>query len=383
MEETIKNSFGKTITKWDKVYIYHHFDADGYASAAAVALNYYGEVTGDEEHIESLVPIEYYSCTHSKPMKLDKVDICLNCIVYIVDYSFSRLDDQKEIKRLLKEGVKIVWNDHHETSKTIEAEHTEFKDLPGSRVLFKRSPYAGCYLTWEYLYQFKEIPEWIRLTSDHDTWQDNQDAHDFVSAMTFEGLQDTYLNPDTQSILRLSLKGKVPESFIEEKIKKGATLREIDTIRNERKVKRCAWESELSVCINKESIDPENALDIPTNENGYIKFDTKILVINAGGNSTLFGEKFEEYDAVCTINTNDGVHWTHTMFSKANGGLPVNVLALFFGQYFGITGGGHEHAAGWTATGLCFKKNMTSVVTSHKIELEGGGINHSYNFRFM
>ena len=63
MEKTRKNIFEETITEYEKVYIFHHFDADGYASAAAVALNYYEKITGDDkETIESIIPIEYFSC---------------------------------------------------------------------------------------------------------------------------------------------------------------------------------------------------------------------------------------------------------------------------------------------------------------------------------
>lgn len=365
-----------------KVYVFHHNDADGYASAAIIG-SFYTKIKDNK--LEYDVPVEYYSCSYSSPMELDKIDVTKECRVYIVDYSFTREDDQKKILELKdNRNVQFVWIDHHESSKLIEESNSYFKSMDGIRCLEKGSPYAGCYLTYLYVNRFPllrpidTIPLWIRLTSEYDTWQYDQAARYFAKCVNFEGLENAFLRLDRtedgkESFLRIESFGrymtkdvhnKEIERVVDEKIATGRILTDIDNIRNKRRVENSSWETKLSVSMDRYYIDPHHKLKLRQDWDNRIEMSNqKILVMCGTGNSLVFGDKINEYDAVCLVTTNDGTYFTHSLYSR-DGGAACNIIASFFGKYYGITGGGHEHAAGWTAPCICFRKNYHHSISA-------------------
>jgi hypothetical protein len=79
----------------------------------------------------------------------------------------------------------------------------------------------------------------------------------------------------------------------------------------------------------------------------------KVLCCNRGGNSLIFGDNFKDFDAVIPFTT-DGVQWTYSIFSHESKEFDLSKVASFFRDKYGISGGGHKHAAGWVADHCIF-----------------------------
>ena len=71
-----------------KIHIFHHFDADGYCSAAVLIKYLLGQA--DKEDIKC------YSCIHSSQMDFSHVE--KDDFVFILDYSFPEVDKPEIIK---------------------------------------------------------------------------------------------------------------------------------------------------------------------------------------------------------------------------------------------------------------------------------------------
>jgi oligoribonuclease NrnB/cAMP/cGMP phosphodiesterase (DHH superfamily) len=65
----------------------------------------------------------------------------------------------------------------------------------------------------------------------------------------------------------------------------------------------------------------------------------KCFCLNRKGNSLMFGEKIDEYDAVIPFYFNNG-KWTYSIYSKKEN-IDCSEIAKTYG------GGGHKGAAGW------------------------------------
>ena len=50
----------------------------------------------------------------------------------------------------------------------------------------------------------------------------------------------------------------------------------------------------------------------------------------------------------------------------------MHVAALYFGKRYGITGGGHDHAAGWSSDEITFRSNCEYYATETTYTCEEG-----------
>ena len=96
----------------------------------------------------------------------------------------------------------------------------------------------------------------------------------------------------------------------------------------------------------------------------FTKIGTVLCLNSIYGNSKIFGDKFDEYVAVCKFGY-DGTHdtWVYSMyasevFNKDND-VDLTPIAKFFG------GGGHKHACGWTLSFNIFDRR-SNVPYNHE-----------------
>ena len=73
----------------------------------------------------------------------------------------------------------------------------------------------------------------------------------------------------------------------------------------------------------------------------------KCFCLNRKGNSLMFGDKINEYDAVIPFYYNNG-KFTYSIFSNKED-IDCSVIAKSYG------GGGHKGAAGWVTSKLIFE----------------------------
>lgn len=223
---------------------------------------------------------------------------------------------------------------------------------------------------------YEKAPEWIRLVSDHDVWRHEIPGSDeFTKGCSQKGMYSTFLGlkePNKVSYMVMFFKNIIEpmvngtgRNDMYEMVQKNQTVQMIETGRNLfewedskncRLLKSNAYEAGVHIRVPRDYIDPENVMKFPTDQNGVIDAEARILCINNYGNSRVFLNNIEKYDAV-VIFTYDGESFKHSMFSKADGGFRCNLAALYFGKFFGITGGGHDHAAGWQSMEPTFHKN--------------------------
>jgi oligoribonuclease NrnB/cAMP/cGMP phosphodiesterase (DHH superfamily) len=104
--------------------------------------------------------------------------------------------------------------------------------------------------------------------------------------------------------------------------------------------------------VNKDIL--KNAFEVE-----FTKIGTVLCLNSIYGNSKIFGDKFDEYVAVCKFGY-DGTHdtWVYSMyasevFNKDND-VDLTPIAKFFG------GGGHKHACGWTLSFNIFDRRSNA-----------------------
>jgi hypothetical protein len=403
------------------VHIFYHHDADGFAAAAVIGQTFL-ELT--EEGFQYKEPVSYHICDHSKPLDFAEVNPDGSDQLYFVDYSFSRVDDQLLLEKYLQDhpGCHFCWIDHHQTSNLIIHDHPVFAEklkedglvlIPGDlEARYKEEKnddvYSGAMLAYFYLIGSKDelyrrdespvftkdlvclkalyegAPAWIRLVSDHDTWRhDLEGSEEFTKGCTHKGLYATFLehNRDTDpSYIEImysymqamygrntliyseyNLKGA---NKTKDLIETGKNLFAIEDSRSCRLLKSNGFEAAISIRVSPETVDKDGVLGFPVDEDGMIYETARVICFNGYGNSRVFLNAYDLYDAV-VIFSFDGEFYKYSMYSKADGGFRCNLAALCFNKIYGITGGGHAHAAGWTISAKdvpTFLKNQLTVI---------------------
>lgn len=128
-----------------KVKCFYHDDMDGVCSAQIVKM----------KHPEA----ECFPVDYERGFPWEIVD--KNDLVYMVDYGLQPFDKMIE----LNSKCNLVWIDHHKTA--IEAYNASGVDIAGYRDLHL----AGCEITWQYLFPDEDIPIYVQLLADYDTWR--------------------------------------------------------------------------------------------------------------------------------------------------------------------------------------------------------------------
>ena len=255
----------------------------------------------------------------------DAVDISYfvpGACVIIVDFSFKPDQMAKIVEAIGPEG-EVIWIDHHATAAAYSYEFPGLRD-------FSDKGQSGAELTWQYFFPEVELPEWVRLLGDYDTFRLKEAGR---SLLFYEGLKLHEQSP----------------------------------------LKDCVWKSLWSAAplggnqwssrpITVEEVIKEGRLATSYRDNyceqmlrgyGYeIEFEGhKALVLNLYRfGSGQFGSRFSQYP-ICIAYIHDGSKFTVSLYSET---VDVGALAKKHG------GGGHRGASGfvceqlpWACPGSC------------------------------
>lgn len=397
-------------------YIYHHNDGDGYAAATIIAMQYCRVVPFDElSGEENMTPVAMDESVHLIPSNFNRdMDFSMiekGDVIYMLDYTSSRENDIEAINNLWEKfgtDIRYIHIDHHKSALTI------IERCPGLRNYLKETDGGGIFPTEEFeqagcmlayiakkigvsmfsmlfkWYFFKEeipinidikekfaiieadAPTWLLYAGDHDIYAGKYiPSHTFAEGAFYEGSYNVYTNL------------QIPNSFLnlmviwEEEIKKNAPFNtdstspkmEIQTKRlieygaqiklivgiHYKKHLKHAFEIVVCMDLSKEFLDPTDEMKFPYGLDGKYHATGKLLCMNELGNSEAFLEKFEDYDAVVLFSF-DGDLVKYSIFSKKSSEFKCNALAIWGGKMFNISGGGHDHAAGFYNDDLFFKK---------------------------
>lgn len=314
----------------DKIYVYHHNDHDGIVAAGIVYKRYKNPINAHK--------IIFNMIDYNVLLNFDHIDFEKGDKVFFLDYSFSNKDNIEEFKKLLNRritGKEVVWIDHHKTS--IEGDLNNFYQIPGIRRM------GLCGAAWTYLYLYfeefrnidlesrddfpeffhssKVVPGFLKYIDDYDCWKHLYSAtNDFHYGLTISDPTDDLISILLSTSMELEL---VVAKYIDDIIKQGKVTQKYLNFENkEYHVEMYGFEYTL-----------------PEEHGGY-----KCFCMNRKGNSLMFGDKINEYDAVIPFYF-DGKRWSYSMFSNKDH-IDCSEVAKSYG------GGGHKGAAGWTSETL-------------------------------
>lgn len=355
-----------------KFHIYHHLDADGYCAAATLLRYFLNKI--DRKDILT------YSCVHSSEMNFSNVDT--GDVVFIVDYSFPDCD-KEGLKKLYETTTKeIYWIDHHKTTDNIISESKVFEEFAENGLVETSNLYAGCLLTYlwcmmhrlsdqneilinktssEHIHRFLyekntrtislNVPKWIRLVSDHDTFRHEiNGSMDFVTGLSAYGLTSVFIDPESK--LSFVNRYQNDDSMIDTICNTGKNINDYNEKRNKSLVERNSFD------VMFQFVDQE------TNNSEWYN----VTCINGYGNSTVFGEKYNTSDAVCIFDY-DGCVYAYSMYARDDSKIDCSAVALYFKKRYHLNGGGHLHAAGWSAPVNIFEhEEMIEILIDHHID---------------
>ena len=326
--------------------VFYHFDDDGRCAAAIVKrelINVFDTVSKEDF-------IEY---GHSGTLELPELK--LNEVVYIVDLA---LDDTiiSLIKHCISQGSRVYHIDHHKTG--IEKYETVKDEFNANYVPFFNTMVSGCMLTWifaamtpeERLHpndvKFDFADDWSHFALNYDE-SDISTLREYFIPPAIRYIDDNdvwrHAIPETKYF---SLGFKTADD------KHPMSKTWDDVIYNNQKTVYDYVNAGNIIWNYQETLYKKamyNAFDF--------EFEgKKIRCVNMPiGNATLFGDAYNEYDAVCKYSYNGGAgHWIYIFYSREDGGADVADIVNKLGkEHDGISYGGHEHAAG-----MHLKKNI-------------------------
>ncbi len=310
-----------------KIHVYHHNDHDGII-AAGILYNHHikDNIFCDED-------FSFHMIDYDTELNFDNINTG-DDQVYFLDYSFSNEHNLKEFKKLLdrrKNMHDIIWIDHHKTSIGLFEEY----EIPGIRNT------ALCGAAWTYLkvngilsrwiknnvdldkdasklFHFSEykIPLFLKFIDDYDCWKKIYlSTNDFHYGLQISSPKDLIISKLLNS-----------DSGIEDIASIGEQIQEYLKFENrEYHINMYGFEYTL----------PE--------EHGGLK----CFCINRKGNSIMFGDKINKYDAVIPFFYING-KWKYSIFSNKDN-IDCSQIAKTYG------GGGHKGAAGWITDKLIFE----------------------------
>lgn len=279
---------------------FHHDDIDGRAAGAVVA-----------KFENNYQPENFFEVDYVQVLPLDKIN--RNERVYFVDYSFSK-NTVDVLRRILEITPDVIWIDHHKSSEDMLKEYPEFKTIPG----IVKEGISGAALAYMYLYHksYEEIPKILQYVSDYDCFHLK-----LPDTMQFKyGVESVDHGPLSDLWVRAL---DVNYGILEELIRRGEIVKSYH---------------------NNQCKDVRNTYGYESTVEGYTA-----LIINRDGNSSLFGDQFNQYD-VCIRWTFNGERYVYSIFTSKDD-IDVSKIAEKFG------GGGHKRAAGFSSVELLFKKS--------------------------
>ena len=360
------------------VFIFHHNDLDGRASAS-VAYEFYKGIY--ENANIKLIEVDY-------TIELNE-DIQKDDIAVFLDYSFSSKNNVEYLTTLIENNIRVVWIDHHASSLNVLKNNSELFDACGDSKkvdIVLDTSYCGAWLSFNY---FKEkylsmkankevknkymgyVPDFIKYVNSHDLWRfDMPNTEEFVL-----GIESLDYAPE-------KLMDMVYGNFSIDLFNNKNIIRRAIAIMDKHNTECRKYIESESTFINnmieagkciKRYKDRQNKI-----ERNYSGFEFKIkyksetkqityrgFAMNLHGNSSVFGEKFNEYDIVCPfIRTKSGI-WKYSLFTSKDG-IDCSSIASALGCMDYLGGGGHVKAAGFQTKKCIFDSGNTIHVSPEK-----------------
>lgn len=296
--------------------IFHHNDMDG-RSAAYIAYKFikkYEHLYPDKEKIE-FIELDY-----KKEIEIDKIKD--NETVIIVDYSFTE-STLPTLMAMIHKSNTLIWIDHHKSSVELINKYDELGYMFRGIISDEMS---GVALAYKYFYdlagndiKFENMPYWIRLVSDYDTWKYIYGDDTIYFKLGID------MNPcsPTDKIWEQLSDSCLDIMYLNTTITNGRIIKGYIDKDNRSSLKRFGFESEFE--------------------------GQKCYAINKTSNSWVFGDKIKEYPFVMTFTFN-GSDYTYSIYSEDKD-TDCSKLAEKYG------GGGHKGAAGFSSKELLLRRN--------------------------
>lgn len=294
----------------------YHLDADGKCAAYWVAVAF------DDWDPNNYIRMNYgWDVNWLSKVEKDET-------VVIVDFSI----EPDEMRELLKKTQDVIWIDHHYSAiKKYDNFETEIKGLRYDGI-------AGCMLTYCYFFEMNEgqyefnpekmteyAPEFTKYIADHDVWkfEFGDNTRHFILGFEMLGDMPPY---DKENWTYISY-----PCHTDELIERGAIA------------------AKYRDCVSSKYRKSSSFEYYFGNHSEY-----KVLCFNYMGNSAVFGEEYDNYDAVCLFSFN-GKYWSYTFYSSD----PERVNCADIAESYKsdpatISAGGHKGAAGLQTTKFLF-----------------------------
>lgn len=336
------------LNEGQRVWIFHHNDADGYASGFLS----YKYITRTDTNLD----VKSFACDYTT--NFTKFDIASDDIVFLVDLSFTK-ETVSKLLHIDSMTKNIIWIDHHESDilmfKELEYMDEIVNKWLGCVIGGKENKWSAAMLV--YCSLSGRSPNWaplfIKLVSDWDTW--THKYYDYsLSFNKAVNVNDIYIKDNNGLYNNNCIWEKLFKEYDNEIPYLTDTMVNLvskdDTI-SDNEIEIDVLLSELPILDRmiqdiKPIVDAENTERkryLVSNSFEFNLFGHRILVCNRKDNSLLFGKSYNDYDIVCPFvcnRRNGEITYTYSLFSS-NKNINCREIAELFG------GGGHKGAAGF------------------------------------
>lgn len=359
--------------KKKKIFIYHHNDTDGRASAAVMAE--YFKVDFDRRRLGKpefiFREVDYTMQFSMTDFDLDTGDEYADRVyaVCFLDYSFSKtsnIDFMKELPYSVTDN--IIWIDHHKTSLDVEQELRADFNLNRCLQSIIDTKWCATMLCYEYAvdhlyspthesHMEGNTPLLIKYVDSFDTWKLNQHCtkewHLGIQARLASqplnaflsnvyGIKYAFFNKDYGNNNKLN-----EQKFIDKMISEGKLISQYKDMCNKQLIDGSAF----TFTIEDYAADPATKLHC--------------LAVNTDQfGSDIFGKDFYAYDMVVRFSLHRN-QWVYSLYSY-NETVPCDYYAKVLGginKFGGFGGGGHKNAAGFQTNKQILGDNCRVIIT--------------------
>jgi len=282
----------------EKIVVFHHDDADGKLG---------GRMVYEAFRLDNTK--RFHCCNYGTKMPNPNM-VKEGDVVFIVDYCIPT-DQLREITEV---ASLVVFLDHHKTAMDMVAKDFEYysKLVEEDKLIIDLDMgRCGAKIASEYFISIGLDKGWnekvVDLVDKYDRWTKEDPRADYLNQFIYNSSM-SYVNSQMWYDLLYD------EEYFQRAISIGKEFFDINLHKNELTFRSFAKETEFH--------------------------GLKISVIEGFGNSQLFGDHIDDYDAVCVFHITNNGKWQHSIYSSKPGS-GLNKIAEIYG------GGGHKSAAGF------------------------------------
>lgn len=289
-----------------RIKIIHHNDLDGYIAGTILKIKY--------------PKAKCYCVNYDNPETFpNKKEFSRNDAVFMVDYCAS-----PEMMKWFQDNVDFYWIDHH-ISAIDNSKIYGWDNIKGIRKVGE----CGAELTWQFVTKEREIPPFIKLVGDYDTFRRNKEDYHNDKVLPFSFGSQNHMEQ------------MYPSNYNE----KDFLFKSFDDFKDESKVEQFQSEGQIIYNYIKSTGSIENELNCFVRELwGY-----RVLCMNScSRGSTQFtipGTWNPDKHDMMLIYYFNGKNWCYGFYTEKDN-VDVSIIARKYG------GGGHKGAAGATTKEL-------------------------------